>query len=87
MFTVDCRRWSNEQKKTLPETLAEGSSPLFRDSKGCFYIKGENGELLRANEVTRLAIPRIRLKKKDRLAMRKLLNMRKAEIDTVIKGE
>lgn len=74
-------------KKTLTETLAEGSSPLFRDSNGNFYIKSENGELLRANEYTRSAIPRIRLKKKDRLSMRKLLNMRKAEIDAVVKGE
>ena len=74
-------------KKTLPETLAEGSSPLFRDSKGCFYVKGENGELLRANGDTRSVIPRIRLKKKDRLAMRKLLNERKVEIDAVVKGE
>lgn len=74
-------------KKTLPETLTEGSSPLFRDSKGNFYIKGENGELLRANEDTRSAIPRIRLKKKDRLAMRKLLNVRKAEIDAAVKGK
>ena len=60
---------------------------LFRDSNGYFYIKGDHGELLRANRETGSVIPRIRLKKKDRLAMRKLLNERKAEIDAVVKGE
>ena len=73
----------------LPETPAAGKfdETLYRDSKGDFYIRGKNGELLRANKDTRSAIPRIRLKKKDRLAMRKLLNERKAEIDAVVKGE